>query len=85
VVAAQLTNSGVDSAYIHNHLARAFFTRYNGNPLNYTLEQGRVIVKEFRFSNIPALWKLNDLKVICMVHEYGSSMKVLQAGGKKVL
>jgi hypothetical protein len=85
VVAAQLTNSGVDSAYIHNHLARAFLTRYNGNTLFYTLEQGRVIVKEFRFSNIPASWKLNELKVICLVHEYGSSLKVLQAGEKKVM
>jgi hypothetical protein len=85
ITAAQLTNAGVNYTYKHHHVARAFLTRYNGNVLSYTLEKGRVIVKEFRYNNMPSSWKRNHLTVVCLIHEYGASMKVLQAAQKKVM
>jgi hypothetical protein len=85
VKAAQLTNTSVDSNYIHNHLVRAFATRYNGNTLNYELNQGRIIVKEFRFAEISSTWNINNLKVICLIHEFDNSKKILQAAERKVL
>jgi hypothetical protein len=78
VVAAQLTNSGVDSNYVHKNVARAFLTRFNGNVITAEKNSGTVIVKEFKLNNIPAAWKLNDLKVVAFIHEFGSSQKVLQ-------
>jgi hypothetical protein len=85
VVAAQLTNTIVDSNYIHNHLARGFLTRYNGTVLNYDLKPGRVIEKEFKYSAIHSSWKMKDMKAIVLVHQYGSQMNILQAAEKKLL
>lgn len=82
--AAQLTSSGVDSSYVHHHVARAFMTRYNGIPLDYPFESGRVIVKELRFSHLREQWNHHALTVVGLVHEYGSSMRVLQAASRKV-
>jgi len=85
IIAAQLTDTDVDSSYIHNHVVRDFLTRYNGNVLNYNLQPGRVIEKEYKLSGLPSGWKLKDLKVIVYVHEYGSNMNVLQAAEQKVI
>lgn len=85
VVAAQLTNSGVDSNYVHKNVARVFLTRFNGNVINAEKNSGTVIVKEFKLNNVPATWKLIDLKVVAFIHEFGSSQKVLQTTVAKVM
>jgi hypothetical protein len=85
VVAAQLTNSGVDSNYVHKNVARAFLTRFNGNVITAEKNSGTVVVKEFKLNNIPAAWKLNDLKVVAFIHEFGSSQKVLQTAVEGVM
>ncbi len=81
----QLTNSGVDSTYSHQHVARAFLTRYNGNNLGYLGETGRVVVKEFRYSNIAgAGWKLADMKLVAFIHESGAGKRVFQTVERSV-
>jgi hypothetical protein len=84
VVAAQLTNSGVDSNYIHKNVVRAFLTRFNGDVLNAELTPGRVFEKEYTLNNLPQNWKLNDLKVVAFIHRFANSKEVAQTQVKKV-
>lgn len=84
VVAAQLTNSGVDSNYIHKNVVRAFLTRFNGDVLTAELTSGRVFEKEYKLNNLPQNWKLNDLKVVAFIHEFVASKEVQQTQVKKV-
>ena len=84
VVAAQLTNSGVDSNYVHKNVVRAFLTRFNGDVLNAELTTGRVFEKEYTLNNLPQNWKLNDLKVVALIHNFVTNKEVQQTQVKKV-
>ncbi len=67
--------------YVHNHVLRASFNGTWGEQLyNGTIKAGSVIRKSYSFK-IPegSDWRLNKLKILAFVNDYGKTYKIFQA------
>lgn len=78
IVDFQLTPTGVDSAYVHKHVLRKCVTAFNGiNLSSSTYETNRVFIYRFK-TDLEAIWKLENLKVVGFVHRIGEVPEVFQ-------
>jgi hypothetical protein len=71
-------NDDIDSTYIQEHVLRTMLTRFNGETIDATKEPGRVIIREFKLNEVPLDWNPDEMHAVVLVHESGSSFKVLQ-------
>lgn len=70
---------GLDSAYVHKHVARKLLTPYNGLALQASsLPVGRVFERSFSLVWLPS-WRREQCEIIAAVHRGGNSGEVLQA------
>jgi len=70
---------GLDSAYVHKHVARKLLTPYNGTALQAaSFPVGRVFERSFLLSWLP-LWRREQCEIIAAVHRGGSPGEVLQS------
>lgn len=75
----QLTLTGIDDVYEHNHVLRDMLTPATGANLVGEKEPGRVFEKEFVIT-LPANWQADEMEVIAFVHNFNPDNKeVLQA------
>ncbi|MFT7588894.1 MAG: hypothetical protein ACI959_001107 [Limisphaerales bacterium] len=80
----QLTGSGVDTFYIHEHVLRTMPTPSIGSPISETTEAGRVIIRGYEIELEPH-WNTENLEVLSFVHRSGVTDKsVLQVAHKTV-
>ncbi|MBC7426063.1 MAG: Omp28-related outer membrane protein [Bacteroidia bacterium] len=71
IVSKQLTSSGVNPAYVHNHALRYSFTPALGAAFSTPLVAGRVFVKEFKYI-LPADFVAVNCNIACFITEVGS-------------
>lgn len=70
---------GLDSAYVHKHVARKLLTPYNGVALQATsFPVGRIFERSFALNWLPK-WRREQCEIIAAVHRGGNSGDVLQA------
>lgn len=80
----QLTGSGVDTFYIHEHVLRTMPTPAIGSPISETTETGRVIIRGYEIE-LEDHWNRDHLEVVVFVHRNSSTDKsVLQAVKEEV-
>ncbi len=73
---AQLTPTGVDINYIHQHVMRKFLNPVQGNSIPALLLNQ---TKSLNFStDIPSDWNMNELYVVGIVHKGGPNYEVIQ-------
>lgn len=73
---AQLTPTGVDKNYIHNHVMRKFLTPVQGNPLSELIPNQ---VKSINYiSDIPTDWNLTELYAVGIIHKGSPNYEVIQ-------
>jgi len=79
ILGFQLTPVGLDSAYVHKHVARKLLTPYNGVALQATsFPVGRIFERSFALNWLPK-WRREQCEIIAAVHRGGNSGDVLQA------
>ncbi|WMX14371.1 Omp28-related outer membrane protein [Aureispira sp. CCB-E] len=78
VIAPQLTDSGWENSYTHNHMARAFLTDTWGTKIQ---EKGAVLVpyRETYTYTLPTGWDENNCHIVAFVHYQGDERYILQA------
>lgn len=80
----QLTPTGIDSSYTHNHVLRKVITPVNGQRLNApSFIPGRVIVQRFSFV-IPESWNASNLKLVGLVHGAGDDKGALHGAYTRI-
>lgn len=78
---AQLTPTGVDVNYIHNHVMRKFLTPVQGNQLPVLiLNQAKIL--NFT-TDIPSDWNINELYAVAIIHKGTPNYEVLQVAEGK--
>lgn len=78
IVDAQLTDTKIDTNYVHHYALRTMMTPYNGILLATSAEKGRGFYKELR-KPLNLKWKSSNCYVIAMVHYSGARLEVLNA------
>ena len=68
IIDSQETSMGEDPDYEHMHVFRGMLTPWNGSNITSTTEEGRVIIQEFVFEDLPGHWDLDNCEVIAIVH-----------------
>jgi hypothetical protein len=70
---------GLDSAYVHKHVARKLLTPFNGLALQApSFPVGRVFERSFVLNWLPS-WRREQCEIIAAVHRGGNSWEVLQS------
>ena len=78
---AQLTPTGVDVNYIHNHVMRKFLTPVQGNQLTaLILNQAKIL--NFA-TDIPSDWNLNELYAVAIIHKGPPHYEIIQVAEGK--
>jgi hypothetical protein len=78
---AQLTPTGVDVNYIHQHVMRKFITPVQGNAMPSLILNE---TKSINFNtNIPSEWNINELYVVGIVHKGAPNYEVIQVAEGK--
>lgn len=85
VTSQLLPNNDVDTSYAQHNVLRDMLTRFNGELLDVDKTAGRVVIKEFRLDDVPAVWNADNLNVIAYIHRFGGSFEVLQAAEEPVI
>jgi hypothetical protein len=80
----QLTLSGIDEVYVHNHVLRDMLTPATGVNLVGDKEPGRVFEKEFAIT-LPANWQSEEMEVIAFVHNFDPENKEVLQSAKTYL
>lgn len=80
----QLTLSGIDEVYVHNHVLRDMLTPATGVNLVGDKEPGRVFEKEFAIT-LPANWQAEEMEVIAFVHNFDPENKEVLQSAKTYL
>ncbi|KRP12206.1 MAG: hypothetical protein ABR95_08450 [Sphingobacteriales bacterium BACL12 MAG-120813-bin55] len=80
----QLTLSGIDEVYVHNHVLRDMLTPVTGVNLVGDKEPGRVFEKEFAIT-LPANWQSEEMEVIAFVHNFDPENKEVLQSAKTYL
>lgn len=79
---AQLTPTGVDTAYIHNHVLRTFVSSIQGDVLKPIVVNDK---KTYTYSaTYPTMWNPDQLAIVAFIHNPGPSYEVIQVVEKKV-
>lgn len=84
VADVQLTPSGKDPAFEHNHVLRSMLTNFDGNPLPAELKAGQPDCLFFE-TDLSAGWQAEQCYLVVFVHRGGESKDVLQAVQVKIL
>lgn len=84
VADVQLTPSGKDLNFEHNHVLRAMLTNFDGNPLPGELKSGQPDCLFFE-TDLPTDWQAQQCYLVAFVHRGGESKEVLQAVQVKIL
>ncbi len=80
----QLTPSGLQADYVHDHVIRSSLSAPAGNILTEPSDAGSIFCKLYT-GNISADWKEEDCKAIVFLHKGGESREVLQAHQVKII
>ena len=79
---AQLTLTGVDTDYIHNHVLRTFVSSIQGDVLKPIVVNDK---KTYTYTTAyPATWNPDQLAIVAFIHNPGPGYEVIQAVEKKV-
>lgn len=84
VVDVQLTPSGKDLAFEHNHVLRTMLTNADGNLLPNELKAGQSDCLFFE-TDLQTDWRAEQCYLVAFVHRGGESKDVLQAVQVKIL
>lgn len=81
---AQLTPSGIQMDYTHNHIFRKALTNYNGDRIIDATVQDEELV--FNYSTLlPREWVVANCHIIAFVSQIGGDLKVLQVNEVNIL
>lgn len=75
IVGKQSTSSGYDDNYKHDHVLRKAITGPLGNDLNYYLERGRVILKQYKIK-IDDYMNPDETEIVVIVSDYATESVV---------
>ena len=79
---AQLTPSGVDTAYIHRHVMRSYVTSVQGDPIDPVRLN---ITKSYTYTTTyDADWRSDQLSIIAFIHRLSGNDEVIQVIEKKL-
>ncbi len=67
IVDPQLTLSGIDDVYVHDHVLRIMPTAATGALITVSTEQGRVIRRGYEVQ-LKEHWNMDELEVVVFVH-----------------
>lgn len=80
----QLTPTGKQENYKHQHVLRDMLSNFDGNPLTESLGTGAKITKNFTYA-IPTNWNAAKCTLIAFVHLGGDKKNVLQVVQSKIV
>lgn len=81
IIDLQITPTGLDDVYQHDHVLRDMLTPTTGGALDAERIAGRVFEKEFTII-LPANWNENNLSVVAFVNTFESDNKVVLQSAK---
>lgn len=87
IIDAQIDGNVIKDAFEHNHVLRAFTTKFDGDALATNMKTGESIKKKYVFTPpvVEGLWVKENLEVVVAVHKSSSNdREVIQAAAKKL-
>ncbi|MBL4651701.1 MAG: Omp28-related outer membrane protein [Flavobacteriales bacterium] len=83
IVDKQYVDTVVVNDYEHPHILRDVLTEVRGEPINTTIEVGRVYIRVFNYT-VPENWNTQNIELVSFVHAKESFWSVLQAATQKI-
>ncbi|MBL4716213.1 MAG: Omp28-related outer membrane protein [Bacteroidia bacterium] len=84
IIAEQLTPTGEEEDYEHNHVLRKMFTAYTGESIQSSFTKGDSIVKTYN-TTLKDWWIENNCNVVAIVHYGSDSLNVINVSEEEVV
>jgi hypothetical protein len=87
IIDAQIDGNVIRDVFEHNHVLRAFTTKFDGDPLATDMKSGEDIKRKYVFTPpvVEGLWVKENLEVVVAVHKSSANdREVIQAAFKKL-